>query len=198
MTHPEIAAPQAGADRFSVLSLTTPVAMGYIPLGTVFGFLFVQAGAEWWLAVLSSIVVFAGAAQLVAIGMLKGGAKTEAQRKAALSFLKFLWDNNYEWSRTGHLTVSKTVAASQKFTSLPFRKNIAEITSTGYSLPNSVVRQRAIVAEIRLPRVLLAILVGMSLGMSGAALQGLLRNPLAEPGLLGVSSSASLGAVLCL
>ena len=51
---------------------------------------------------------------------------------------------NYEWSRTGHLTVSKSVAASEKFTSLPFRKNIAEITSTGYSLPNSVVRQRAI------------------------------------------------------
>ena len=76
--------------------------------------------------------------------MLKGGAKTEAQRKAAYTFLKFLWDNNYEWSRTGHLTVSKKVAASEKFTSLPFRKNIAEITSTGYSLPNTIVRQRAI------------------------------------------------------
>ena len=59
-------------------------------------------------------------------------------------------------------------------------------------------RQHTIVAEIRLPRVLLALLVGASLGMSGAALQGLLRNPLAEPGLLGVSASASLGAVLCL
>lgn len=76
--------------------------------------------------------------------MLKGGAKTEAQRKAAFTFLKFLWDNDYEWSRTGHLTVSKTVAGSDKFTALPFRKNIAEITSTGYSLPNSIVRQRAI------------------------------------------------------
>ena len=76
--------------------------------------------------------------------MLKGGAKTEAQRKAAYTFLKFLWDNNYEWSRTGHLTVSKKVAASEKFTTLPFRKNIAEITSTGYSLPNTIVRQRAI------------------------------------------------------
>ena len=76
--------------------------------------------------------------------MLKGGAKTEAQRKAAYKFLKFLWDNNYEWSRTGHLTVSKKVAASEKFTTLPFRKNIAEITSTGYSLPNTIVRQRAI------------------------------------------------------
>jgi iron complex transport system permease protein len=54
----------------------------------------------------------------------------------------------------------------------------------------------AIVTEIRLPRVALAVLVGMSLGMSGAALQGLLRNPLADPGLVGVSASASLGAVL--
>lgn len=57
---------------------------------------------------------------------------------------------------------------------------------------------RLIVQEIRLPRVLLGVLLGMSLGASGAALQGLLRNPLAEPGLLGISSSASLGAVLTL
>jgi iron complex transport system permease protein len=55
-----------------------------------------------------------------------------------------------------------------------------------------------IVQQIRLPRVLLAWLVGMALGMAGAALQGLLRNPLAEPGLLGISSSAGLGAVLTL
>jgi iron complex transport system permease protein len=55
-----------------------------------------------------------------------------------------------------------------------------------------------IVQQIRLPRVLLAWLVGASLGMSGAALQGLLRNPLAEPGLLGISASAGLGAVLAL
>ncbi|WP_462320303.1 FecCD family ABC transporter permease [Halochromatium sp.] len=55
-----------------------------------------------------------------------------------------------------------------------------------------------IVQQIRLPRVLLAWLVGMALGISGAALQGLLRNPLAEPGLLGISSSAGLGAVLTL
>jgi len=60
------------------------------------------------------------------------------------------------------------------------------------------VRHQAIVQEIRLPRVVLAVLVGMSLGVAGAALQGLLRNPLAEPGLLGVSSSAGLGAVLCI
>lgn len=59
-------------------------------------------------------------------------------------------------------------------------------------------RLAAIVLEIRLPRVLLGLLVGASLGLSGAALQGLLRNPLAEPGILGVSASAGLGAVLAL
>lgn len=57
---------------------------------------------------------------------------------------------------------------------------------------------RLILWEIRLPRVLLAWLLGFSLGASGAALQGLLRNPLAEPGLLGISASASLGAVMAL
>ncbi len=48
--------------------------------------------------------------------------------------------------------------------------------------------------EIRLPRTLLALLVGGALGLSGAALQGLLRNPLADPGLTGASQGAALGA----
>ena len=56
-----------------LLSLTTPVAMGYIPLGMVFGFLFVQAGGAAWLAVLSSIVVYAGAAQYMMVPMLAAG-----------------------------------------------------------------------------------------------------------------------------
>lgn len=55
-----------------------------------------------------------------------------------------------------------------------------------------------IIWEIRLPRALAAFLTGAALGASGAALQGLLRNPLADPGVLGVSASASLGAVIAL
>lgn len=55
-----------------------------------------------------------------------------------------------------------------------------------------------IMREIRLPRALLGLMVGATLGLSGAVLQGFLRNPLAEPGLIGVSSSASLGAVLAI
>ncbi|WP_050930335.1 FecCD family ABC transporter permease [Aestuariivita boseongensis] len=60
-------------------------------------------------------------------------------------------------------------------------------------LPLSVVMQ-----EIRLPRAILAVMIGASLGMAGAAMQGFLRNPLAEPGLIGVSGSAALGAVLAI
>lgn len=55
-----------------------------------------------------------------------------------------------------------------------------------------------VMREIRLPRALLAVMIGASLGLAGAAMQGYLRNPLAEPGLIGVSGSAALGAVLAL
>jgi iron complex transport system permease protein len=55
-----------------------------------------------------------------------------------------------------------------------------------------------IFTEIRLPRSLLAATVGATLGMAGAALQGLLRNPLAGPGLVGVSTCAALGAIIAL
>lgn len=56
----------------------------------------------------------------------------------------------------------------------------------------------AIIFELRLPRTLLAVGVGATLGLSGAVLQGYTRNPLADPGVLGVSSMAALGAVLTL
>lgn len=53
-----------------------------------------------------------------------------------------------------------------------------------------------IVVQIRLPRTLLAVLIGGALGLSGAVLQGALRNPLADPGLLGITPAASLGAMI--
>jgi iron complex transport system permease protein len=55
-----------------------------------------------------------------------------------------------------------------------------------------------IVREIRLPRILLAMLVGAALAVSGTALQALLRNPLADPYVLGISSGAALGAIVAL
>jgi iron complex transport system permease protein len=53
-----------------------------------------------------------------------------------------------------------------------------------------------VLVQLRLPRALLGALVGFSLGIAGAAMQGMLRNPLAEPGITGVSSAAALGAVV--
>lgn len=57
---------------------------------------------------------------------------------------------------------------------------------------------RAILIDLRVPRMLLGLIVGAMLGLSGAALQGYLRNPLAEPSVLGASNAAALGAVAAL
>jgi len=57
---------------------------------------------------------------------------------------------------------------------------------------------RLILVEIRLPRAILGALIGGALGLSGAVLQGYLRNPLAEPGLLGISGGGALGAVIAI
>ncbi len=69
---------------------------------------------------------------------------------------------------------------------------LSGLADTHASLP------RLILLDIRLPRLILALLAGGILGLSGAVLQGLLRNPLAEPGLLGVSPGAALGAVIAI
>ncbi|MEX0298637.1 MAG: FecCD family ABC transporter permease [Kordiimonas sp.] len=63
------------------------------------------------------------------------------------------------------------------------------------SFGNSSEGYNLIVQELRMPRILLGMMAGATLGYTGAALQGLLRNPLADPGVVGVSSSAGLGAV---
>lgn len=55
-----------------------------------------------------------------------------------------------------------------------------------------------VMREVRLPRAILGLFVGGALGLSGAMMQGMLRNPLAEPGLIGTSASAALGAVIAI
>ena len=57
----------------SPLLLSVPVAVGYVPLGAVFGFLFVQAGGAWWMAIASSVLIYAGASQFMMIPMLTAG-----------------------------------------------------------------------------------------------------------------------------
>lgn len=65
-----------------------------------------------------------------------------------------------------------------------------------FGLPPAADAAHLVFFEIRLPRAILGFLVGAALGTSGAVLQGYLRNPLAEPGLIGIAGGASLGAVV--
>nr|WP_305123548.1 iron ABC transporter permease [Roseomonas sp. GC11] len=64
-----------------------------------------------------------------------------------------------------------------------------------HTLPEALRREAAVLTVIRLPRALMAAMVGAGLGVAGAVMQGLFRNPLADPGLIGVSAGAALGAV---
>jgi iron complex transport system permease protein len=80
---------------------------------------------------------------------------------------------------------------------LAFATSLA-IGPSGFGLGGSGEAAGLILWEIRFPRAVLGALVGGALGLSGAALQGYLRNPLAEPGLVGVSGGAALGAVLAI
>ena len=68
--------------------------------------------------------------------------------------------------------------------------------SSLFGVENAIsARDRIIVEQIRLPRVVLGMLVGSALAVSGAVMQGLFRNPLADPGIVGVSAGAGLGAI---
>jgi iron complex transport system permease protein len=75
---------------------------------------------------------------------------------------------------------------------IPFERLLAVLIGQGDA------STQVIVWQIRLPRALAALIVGAALGASGSTLQGLLRNPLAEPGVLGVSASASLCATIAI
>lgn len=76
--------------------------------------------------------------------MPRGGAKDEKTRKAALTFLKFLWDRNYEWARTGLLPANRTAFKRVDFQKLPMRSNIMEIGRIAVPVPVNTPRQRAI------------------------------------------------------
>lgn len=58
--------------------------------------------------------------------------------------------------------------------------------------------EQVVLMQIRLPRLLMAMLVGAALAMSGTVMQGLFRNPLADPGIVGVTAGASLGAIIAI
>lgn len=83
MPNPHPATPWA--TRRHALELSVPVALGYVPLGAVFGFVFVQAGADWWMPVLASLLVYAGAAQFMMVPLLASGASLGTLAVAALA-----------------------------------------------------------------------------------------------------------------
>ncbi len=102
--------------------------------------------------------------------------------------------------RQAYLLILMTAAtAALFFTALhigPADINILQALTESLARNNTL--PAMIFSEIRLPRALLAVVVGATLGLAGAAMQGLLRNPLAGPGLVGVSNCAALGAVIAL
>ena len=94
------------------------------------------------------------------------------------------------------LAIFFTLSLFAGYQSLGFWDAMGGLLTWPFNTERSV--EAVIMQEIRLPRTLLAILIGASLGLSGAALQGLFRNPLAEPGIMGVSASAGLGGVIAI
>jgi len=82
--------------------------------------------------------------------------------------------------------------------SIPFKDTVNILWNTLWKLPVDLGISKTIIFSVRLPRVLCVALCGASLSLCGAAMQGLLRNPLADGSTLGVSSGASLGAVIAL
>ena len=111
--------------------------------------------------------------------------------------------------------VLKLVVGSLVLAGIGFALVIVAVAVGPYTIPNSHTvgilleqlgigqsaaseTEEAIVATIRLPRILLALVVGAALGVSGAVMQGLFRNPMADPGIIGVSTGGALGAVIAI
>src|SRR3990172_11221243 len=95
------------------------------------------------------------------------------------------------------LVVSVLLATSLGPTRIPYAASAAillERVGLRLNIPYTDLQQR-IIMQVRLPRVLTGALVGSPLALSGAALQGLFRNPVADPGVLGVSSGGAAGGV---
>lgn len=97
------------------------------------------------------------------------------------------------------LPVSLVLAASTGVLDIPWQQSLkVMIQAAGLPVANIDSQQQLVLWSIRWPRVVLAALVGATLALCGATMQGLFRNPLADPSLIGVSSGAALGASLAI
>ncbi len=91
------------------------------------------------------------------------------------------------------LSTAAFFSAALGSASIPFSDILSMFTSRGGTVPRSY---HIILFQIRLPRIILSIIVGMGLGVSGAVFQGIFRNPMANPYILGVSSGAAFGVAV--
>lgn len=96
------------------------------------------------------------------------------------------------------LCLSVVAATSAGPVRVPFGRVVSIVLGGAGPAHAGSERDVLVVQQIRLPRVLVAMLVGATLGVSGAVMQALFRNPLADPGIVGVSSGAAMGAVVAL
>lgn len=80
----------------------------------------------------------------------------------------------------------------------PVRASLVVADALGWSEVDVPAAERAVLLYVRMPRVVVGAIVGAALSVAGVAMQGIFRNPLAEPGVIGVSSGAALGAVTAL
>jgi iron complex transport system permease protein len=129
---------------------------------------------------------------------IPAGAQTEAVSLTALTVSR--------WSRVMGLLAAITLAAfviclqfgSERIALSDLARILLDVARGPVSESAPGLSLSVIVLEVRLPRLLVAFLVGASLSSVGVALQALLRNPLADPFILGISSGAALGAALAL
>ncbi|MFN8533018.1 MAG: iron ABC transporter permease [Dehalococcoidia bacterium] len=100
---------------------------------------------------------------------------------------------------SGLLLLVVVVSASIGPASAPLGATTSTILRrVGLAVGEATPAQQRIVEQIRLPRIMVALLVGAALATAGAALQAVYRNPLADPGIIGVSGGAALGAVIAI
>ena len=121
---------------------------------------------------------------------LGDSVKSYLTRRRALIVISVLLGSLFICAVASLITGSERVAAGQIFPAL-----ISKLTGTASPLS---IEQDVIIFSLRLPRIALAIGVGAALAIAGAAFQALLRNPLADPYVLGVSGGAALGSIIAI
>ena len=96
------------------------------------------------------------------------------------------------------LALILTATSVGPYTIPPSRAVEILLEGLGFGRSSASDTERAIIVSIRMPRIILALIVGAALGVSGAVMQGLFRNPMADPGIIGVSAGGALGAVIAI